>query len=61
VASNKRTRDSIPYGTLDMLILKTLSAAKEMHGFQIADYIQQAKGINRSHRQHVNSDWLKYE
>jgi PadR family transcriptional regulator, regulatory protein PadR len=24
-----------------MLILKTLSAAKEMHGFQIADYIQQ--------------------
>jgi PadR family transcriptional regulator, regulatory protein PadR len=24
-----------------MLILKTLSAAKEMHGFQIADYIQE--------------------
>jgi PadR family transcriptional regulator, regulatory protein PadR len=41
VTNNRNTRDSIPYGTLDLLILKTLSAAKEMHGFQIADYIQE--------------------
>jgi len=41
VTNNRKTRDAIPYGTLDMLILKTLSAAKEMHGFQIADYIQE--------------------
>ena len=36
-----KRRDEIPYGTLDMLILKTLSTTKEMHGFEIADYIQQ--------------------
>ena len=41
MTNNRKTRDAIPYGTLDMLILKTLSAAKEMHGFQIADYIQE--------------------
>jgi PadR family transcriptional regulator PadR len=35
-------RDEIPPGTLDMLILKTLSRAGEMHGFEIADSIQQA-------------------
>ena len=29
----------IPKGTLDMLILRTLSIGKEMHGFEIADYI----------------------
>ncbi|MFZ0589008.1 MAG: PadR family transcriptional regulator [Bryobacteraceae bacterium] len=34
------TRDEIPPGTLDMLILKTLSAAPPMHGFEIADAIQ---------------------
>ena len=36
-----KRRDEIPYGTLDMLILKTLSTTKEMHGFEIADYIQE--------------------
>ena len=36
-----RKREEIPYGTLDMLILKTLSGAKEMHGFQIADSIEE--------------------
>jgi hypothetical protein len=41
VTSSQRRRDEIPYGTFDMLILKTLSAAREMHGFQIADYIQE--------------------
>ena len=34
-------RDEIPPGTLDMLILKTLARDGELHGFQIADSIQQ--------------------
>jgi transcriptional regulator len=34
-------RDPIPPGTLDMLILRTLSRGGELHGFQIADTIQQ--------------------
>jgi transcriptional regulator len=34
-------RDEIPPGTLDMLILKTLAQNDEMHGFAIADAIQQ--------------------
>ncbi|MGH7650400.1 MAG: PadR family transcriptional regulator [Gemmatimonadaceae bacterium] len=34
-------RDEIPPGTLDMLILKTLARGQEMHGFEIADAIQQ--------------------
>jgi PadR family transcriptional regulator PadR len=36
-----RKREEIPYGTLDMLILKTLSGAGQMHGFGIADFIQE--------------------
>jgi PadR family transcriptional regulator, regulatory protein PadR len=32
-------RSSIPQGTLDMLILQTLAAGGEMHGFAIADAI----------------------
>jgi PadR family transcriptional regulator, regulatory protein PadR len=32
-------RSSIPQGTLDMLILQTLAAGEEMHGFAIADAI----------------------
>ena len=32
-------RDEIPPGTLDMLILKTLSSGSEMHGFEIANVI----------------------
>ena len=35
------TRDEIPPGTLDMLILKTLSWRGELHGFEIAEAIQQ--------------------
>ena len=35
------TRDEIPPGTLDMLILKTLAWKGELHGFEIADAIQQ--------------------
>ena len=34
-------RDEIPPGTLDMLILRTLARGTEMHGFAIADAIQQ--------------------
>ena len=34
-------REEIPYGTLDMLILQTLSPARQMHGFQIADSIRE--------------------
>src|SRR6267154_2517816 len=34
-------RDEIPPGTLDMLILKTLARGREIHGFGIADAIQQ--------------------
>jgi PadR family transcriptional regulator PadR len=33
-------RDPIPPGTLDMLILRTLERADEMHGFEIAEAIQ---------------------
>jgi PadR family transcriptional regulator, regulatory protein PadR len=35
-------RDSIPPGTLDMLILQTLARLEELHGFEIADAIQRA-------------------
>src|SRR5258708_34007928 len=34
-------RDEIPPGTLYMLILKTLARSKELHGFEIANSIQQ--------------------
>jgi len=34
-------RDEIPPGTLDMLILKTLVRGGEMHGYEIANSIQQ--------------------
>ncbi|HET9424286.1 MAG TPA: PadR family transcriptional regulator [Gemmatimonadaceae bacterium] len=34
-------RDEIPPGTLDMLILKTLAWKGELHGFEIADAIEQ--------------------
>src|SRR5215471_14226581 len=34
------SRDEIPPGTLDMLILKTLARGRELHGFEIAEAIQ---------------------
>lgn len=37
-------RSSIPQGTLDMLILQTLAAGGEMHGFSIADAILETSG-----------------
>jgi PadR family transcriptional regulator, regulatory protein PadR len=35
------SRDEIPPGTLDLLILKTLARSGELHGFEIAHSIQQ--------------------
>jgi PadR family transcriptional regulator, regulatory protein PadR len=38
------TRDEIPPGTLEMLILKTLASQRELHGFEIADAIERRSG-----------------
>jgi len=35
------TQDPIPPGTLDMLILRTLARSGKMHGFEIAEAIEQ--------------------
>ena len=34
------TREEIPQGTLDLLILKTLDRHDELHGFEIANAVQ---------------------
>jgi len=34
-------REEIPPGTLEMLILRTLARGRPMHGFEIADFIQE--------------------
>jgi PadR family transcriptional regulator PadR len=34
-------REDIPPGTLEMLILRTLARGTAMHGFEIADFIQE--------------------
>jgi PadR family transcriptional regulator PadR len=39
--SENKMRDEIPPGTLYMLILKTLLRGGEMHGYEIANSIQQ--------------------
>jgi PadR family transcriptional regulator PadR len=39
--SENKMRDEIPPGTLYMLILKTLMRSGEMHGYEIANSIQQ--------------------
>jgi PadR family transcriptional regulator, regulatory protein PadR len=39
--SEAKMRDEIPPGTLYMLILKTLLRSGEMHGYEIANSIQQ--------------------
>jgi PadR family transcriptional regulator, regulatory protein PadR len=41
VKAEMHQRDEIPPGTLYMLILKTLARGKELHGFEIANSIQQ--------------------
>jgi PadR family transcriptional regulator, regulatory protein PadR len=38
------TREEIPPGTLEMLILKTLAGQRELHGFEIADAIERRSG-----------------
>ena len=38
--AKKTSRDEIPSGTLDVLILATLSRVDELHGFEIAEAIQ---------------------
>jgi PadR family transcriptional regulator len=35
------SRDPIPPGTLDMLVLQTLARGRELHGFEIAEAIQE--------------------
>jgi transcriptional regulator len=37
-------KDEIPPGTLYMLILRTLARGRELHGYEIADSIQQISG-----------------
>ena|ERR1043166_9919442 len=37
----REQREEIPPGTLEMLILKTLARGGRLHGFEIADSIQQ--------------------
>jgi PadR family transcriptional regulator, regulatory protein PadR len=34
-------REDIPPGTLEMLILRTLARGRPMHGFEVADFIQE--------------------
>jgi PadR family transcriptional regulator, regulatory protein PadR len=38
---SKAQREEIPPGTLELLILRTLARGRAMHGFEIADFIQQ--------------------
>jgi PadR family transcriptional regulator PadR len=42
--SERPERDEIPPGTLYMLILKTLARHAELHGYEIANSIQQISG-----------------
>jgi len=44
MGSVRATADELIPGTLDMLILKTVSAADIMHGYAIAQRIQQVSG-----------------
>jgi PadR family transcriptional regulator, regulatory protein PadR len=39
-----KTQTDIPYGTLDLLILKTLETMGTMHGYAIARRIEQVSG-----------------
>jgi transcriptional regulator len=41
VRTTRGNRDEIPPGTLDMLVLKTLVRHGSLHGFEIAESIQQ--------------------
>jgi transcriptional regulator len=37
----KPTRDEVPYGTLDLIVLKTLQSLGPLHGYAIARRIEQ--------------------
>lgn len=37
-------KDDVPYGTLDLLVLKTLETMGEMNGYRIARRIEQVSG-----------------
>ena len=39
-----KRRADVPYGTLDLLVLKTLEAMGEMNGYRIARRIEQVSG-----------------
>lgn len=39
--SKRKNKDDVPYGTLDLLILKTLETMGTMHGYRIARRIEQ--------------------
>jgi PadR family transcriptional regulator, regulatory protein PadR len=41
---SKQQQDEVPYGTLDLLILKTLEAMGALHGYAIARRIEQVAG-----------------
>lgn len=41
---NKENKSEVPYGTLDLLILKTLHAMGTLHGYAIARRIEQVSG-----------------
>lgn len=34
-------REDIPKGTLELLVLRTLARGEPMHGFEVADFIQE--------------------
>ncbi len=42
--SSKYGKADVPYGTLDLLILKSLETLGEMHGYRIARRIEQVSG-----------------
>ena len=42
--SSKYGKADVPYGTLDLLILKSLETMGEMHGYRIARRIEQVSG-----------------
>ena len=44
VNADSKRRDEIPPGTLYMLILKTLLRGGELHGYEIAESIEQVSG-----------------
>jgi PadR family transcriptional regulator, regulatory protein PadR len=44
IADMSKQKTEVPYGTLDLLILKTLEAMGTMHGYAIARRIEQVSG-----------------